>query len=287
MKIGIMVDSLRLPIREGIRAARELGAEGLQMYAVSGEMSPEALGQAARHELADYIRSEGLVVAAICGDLGGHGFCVESDNPARIDRSKRIMDLAKELGTNVVTTHIGVIPEDESDPRYAVLHDACSRLGEFADSMEATFAVETGPEPAERLGRFIRSLPCNGVRVNFDPANLVMVIGEDAAKAVAQVGDLIVHTHAKDGVMLKRTDPSIIYRAFAEGGIEGFSVDEWFREVPLGEGGVDFPRYLDALRSVGYEGFLTIEREVGDQPREDIRRAVEFLREARRPGEHL
>ncbi len=287
MKIGVMIDSLRLPLREGIHAAGELGAEGLQMYAVSGEMSPESLGQAARHELASYIRSEGLVVAAICGDLGGHGFCVEADNPARIDRSKRIMDLAKELGSDVVTTHIGVIPEDDGDPQYAVLHEACTRLGEFADSMEASFAVETGPEPAARLGRFIRSLPCNGVRVNFDPANLVMVIGEDAAAAVEEVGDLIVHTHAKDGVMLKKTDPSIIYRAFAEGGVEGFSVDDWFREVPLGEGAVDFPRYLDALRSIGYEGFLTIEREVGDQPREDIGAAVEFLRKARRQEEIL
>jgi L-ribulose-5-phosphate 3-epimerase len=282
MKIGVMVDSLRLPLREGIHVARELGAEGLQMYAVSGEMSPETLGQSARHELSAYIRSEGLVVAAICGDLGGHGFCVEADNPARIDRSKRIMDLAKELGTNVVTTHIGVVPENENDPQYAILHAACTRLGEFADSMDATFAVETGPEPAARLGRFIRSLPCNGVRVNFDPANLVMVIGEDAAQAVKDVGDLIVHTHAKDGVMLKKTDPSVIYRAFAEGGAEGFSVDDWFREVPLGQGTVDFPRYLEALRSIGYDGFLTIEREVGDQPREDIAQAVEFLREVRR-----
>lgn len=282
MNIGIMVDSLRLPIREGIRVAGELGAEGLQMYAVSGEMSPEQLGERQRHELADLIRSEGLVVAAICGDLGGHGFCVEADNPERIDRSKRIMDLAKELGSNVVTTHIGVVPEDESDPQYRILHEACARLGEFADSMEACFAVETGPEPAARLGRFIRSLPCSGVRVNFDPANLVMVIGEDAAKAVSEVGDLIVHTHAKDGVMLKRTDPAVIYRAFAEGGVEGFSVDDWFREMPLGEGDVDFPRYLDALRAAGYNGFLTIEREVGDDPQEDIRRAVEFLREARR-----
>ena len=280
MKIGIMVDSLRLPVREGIRKARELGAEGLQIYAVSGEMSPESLAPRARRELADLIRSEGLVVAAICGDLGGHGFCVAADNPVRIDRSRRIIDLAKELGTDVVTTHIGVVPQDETDRQYAVLHDACTRLGEFAGSMEATFAIETGPEPAARLGRFVRSLPCRGVRVNFDPANLVMVIGEDAAQAVREVGDLIVHTHAKDGVMLKKTDPLLIYRSFAEGGIEGLAMEELFREVPLGEGSVNFPAYLAALREVGYDGFLTIEREVGDRPEEDIRRAVEFLKDS-------
>jgi len=275
MKIGIMVDSLRLPVREGIRKAKELGAAGIQVYAVAGEMSPEALGPKDRRELADLIRSEGLVLAAICGDLGGHGFSREADNPPRIERSKRIMDLARELGTGVVTTHIGVIPADERDRRYGVLQEACARLGEYGDSVGACFAIETGPEPAARLARFIRSLPCRGVRVNFDPANLAMVIGEDAAEAVRAAAGLVVHTHAKDGLMLKRCDPEELYRTFAEGGM--LRVDEYIREVPLGDGAVDFPRYLAALRAVGYDGFLTIEREVGEQPEEDIRRAIEFL----------
>jgi sugar phosphate isomerase/epimerase len=277
MKIGIMVDSLRLPAREGIRKAKELGAAGLQMYAVAGELAPESLGPAQRRELADFIHSEGLTVAAICGDLGGHGFLIAEDNPARIERSKRIMELAKDLGTSVVTTHIGVVPENEGDRQYGILHDACTRLGEFADTAGAVFAIETGPEPAARLGRFIRSLRCRGVRVNFDPANLAMVIGEDPSAAVRDVADLIVHTHAKDGIMLKRPDPAALYRAFAEGSSAAIKPDEYIREVPLGEGAVNFPKYLGALRDIGYDGFLTIEREVGDQPEEDIRRAVQFL----------
>lgn len=276
MKIGIIVDCLRLPIRQGIRKAKELGAAGVQIYAVAGEMAPEALGPAARREIAGLIRSEGLELAAICGDLGGHGFRRAEENPSRIERSKRIMELAKELGTDVVTTHIGVIPADERDPACRVLHDACVRLAEFAAAMGASFAIETGPEPAARLARFVRSLPGRGVRVNFDPANLAMVIGEDAAEAVRAVGDLVVHTHAKDGLMLKRCDPEALYAEFAEGGGR-YRIEEYIREVPLGEGAVDFPRYLAALRTVGYDGFLTIEREVGDHPEEDIGRAVGFL----------
>jgi L-ribulose-5-phosphate 3-epimerase len=280
MKIGIMVDSLRLPAREGIRKAKELGATGLQMYAVAGELSPEGLGPAARRELADFIHSQGLTVAALCGDLGGHGFQVAEDNPARIERSKRIMELAKDLGTDVVTTHIGVVPENERDRRYQVLHDACTRLGEFADTVGAVFAIETGPEPAARLGRFIRSLSCKGIRVNFDPANLAMVIGENASAAVRDVADLVVHTHAKDGIMLQRPDPVALYGAFADGSSASLKPDEYIREVPLGEGAVDFPAYLAALKDIGFDGFLTIEREVGDKPEEDIRRAVQFLSRA-------
>ncbi len=277
MKIGIMVDSLRLPIRDGIQKAAELGAEGLQMYAVKGEMAPEQLDANGRRELRGYIESLGLQVAAVCGDLGGHGFARAEDNPAKIERTKRIIELAKDLGTNVVTTHLGVVPEDKSAQGYGVIRDACTELGTFADSVEACLAVETGPEPTERLGGLIRSLPCSGIRVNFDPANLAMVIGENAADGVRNIGDLIVHTHAKDGIMIQKTDPARIYGSFAGDG-EKIQVDEYFREVPLGEGDVEFPPYLAALREAGFDGFLTIERETGDNPEADIAKAISYLR---------
>lgn len=280
MNIGIMVDSLRMPLREGIVKAKELGAAGLQIYAVEGEMAPENLGKEGRKELKRFIEDQGVAVAAICGDLGGHGFAVSEDNPHKIERSKRIVELAKDLGTDVITTHLGVVPADESAPAYSAIRDACEAIGRFADSMEACFAVETGPEPASRLGKFIRALPCDGVRVNFDPANLAMVIGENAAESVRTVGDLIVHTHAKDGVMVSKSDPAKIYGFFAEGGIGDLRLDDFFKEVPLGEGDVDFPAYLTALAGTGYDGYLTIEREDGENPAADIAKAVEFLREA-------
>ncbi|MBT3272076.1 MAG: sugar phosphate isomerase/epimerase [Spirochaetales bacterium] len=276
MKIGIMVDSFRLPIREGIQKAAELGAQGLQMYAVKGEMAPEQLDKSGRKELRDYVESLGLEVAAVCGDLGGHGFTHAGANPDKIERSKRIIELAKDLGTSVVTTHLGVVPEDESSPEYIAVRDACEELGTFADSIEACLAVETGPEPSERLGRFIRSLPCSGIRVNFDPANLAMVIGEKADDGVRNIGDLIVHTHAKDGVMIAKTDPAKIYGSFA-GDEEGINVNVYFKEVPLGEGDVEFVPYIAALQKAGFDGFLTIERETGDDPAADIAKAVGFL----------
>jgi L-ribulose-5-phosphate 3-epimerase len=155
---------------------------------------------------------------------------------------------------------------------------ACAELARYGDLVGAAFAVETGPEPSERLRRFLDSLGSKGVRVNLDPANLAMVIGEDAAAAVRNLGPYIVHTHAKDGVMLKKADPEILYGAFAGDAPEGFCVDDYLREVPLGQGQVNWPEYLAALEEIGYKGFLTIEREVGDDPAKDIKEAVEFLR---------
>ncbi|NLA83919.1 MAG: sugar phosphate isomerase/epimerase [Clostridiales bacterium] len=278
-KIGVMVDSFRIGIIEGIRKAAEVGGEGIQIYATKGEMAPQNLSAKRRKEILNIIKDNGLAVSAICGDLGGHGFAIESDNPERIEQSKRIMDLARDLETNVVTTHIGVIPSDPDHDRYKILQDACNKLGEYGDEVGAYFAIETGPERATVLKGFLDSLSSGGVRVNMDPANLVMVTDDEPVQAVYTLKDYIVHTHAKDGIMLKKTDPEKIHHTFAEGGIEEIiQLGEYFIETPLGEGNVDFPKYLKALEDIGFKGFLTIEREVGEEPEKDIRLAVDFLR---------
>lgn len=277
-KIGVMVDSFRLDIVDGIKKAREVGAEGIQVYATCGDLAPENLSPSRRRELLNIIRDNGLVVSALCGDMGGHGFAVAEDNEQRIEKSKRIMDLARDLDTRVVTTHIGVIPKDSTHPRYKILQDACNALGEYGDQVGAYCAIETGPEKAVVLKAFIDSLNSNGVRVNFDPANLVMVTGDDPVEAVKTLRNYIVHTHAKDGIMKQQTDPERIYNFFAEGGIEDLRIGDYFLETPLGQGAVDFPSYLKALEEIGFNGFLTIEREVGDNPEKDIRLAVDFLK---------
>ena len=109
-----------------------------------------------------------------------------------------------------------------------------------------------------------------GVGVNLDPANFVMVTDQDPVEAVNMLGKYIVHTHVKDGVMLKKTDPEIIYEHFATGGIEALNVADFFLETPLGEGKVDFPKYLEALRAANFDGFLTVERETGEDVVADI-----------------
>jgi L-ribulose-5-phosphate 3-epimerase len=274
-KIGVLADSFRLPIREGILKAREAGAEGIQIYATTGQMAPENLDAAKRRELLDFIESNGMAVSALCGDLGGHGFMDAKDNPGRIERSKRIMELAVELKTTVVTTHIGVVPEDPETGTWETLWNACNRLAEFGDTIGASFAIETGPEKAATLKKFLDSLTARGVRVNMDPANLVMVAGDDASQATECLAPYIVHTHAKDGIMLQSFDPA----AFYSGQMGADEAGQCFREVPLGEGSVDFPRYLKTLQNIGYSGFLTIEREVGEDPEKDIRAAVAFLKD--------
>lgn len=271
--IGVMLESFRLPIEEALGKARDLKVQGIQVYATTGELAPDRLSAAQRKEFLKKVRDHGLVVSAVCGDLG-HGFGDAQKNPGLVESSKRILDLSLEWESGIVTTHIGVVPEDRNHPRYRIMQDACGELARYADSAGAKFAVETGPETAANLKAFLDSLRSRGVSVNLDPANLVMVTGDDPVAAVRTLKDYIVHTHAKDGKNLYYREPEKVYGIVFTEKLESPS----FEEVPLGEGGVDFPAYLDALREIGYKGFLTIEREVGEQPEEDIGKAVTFLR---------
>lgn len=247
-----MAESLGLPFADAIKKAAELGVGGIQMY----ETEPEKLTDAVIREKCDIVKSNGLVFSAICGDFNPH-FSDEERSAADVERSLRIIEAAKKFGCNIVTTHIGKVPVEECRTK-EIMRNACRTLAEYADSIGSCFAVETGTEMADTLASFLDSLGASGVKVNFDPANLVMCIGDRPETAVKTLGKYIVHTHAKDGIMLGE--------------------NSW-EELPLGEGHVNFDTYLPALASTGYDGFLTIERETGADPIADISMAVGFLRE--------
>ena len=207
-RIGVIIDSFRTDIPTAVKKAAEVGAQGIQVYATRGEMAPENMNAQRIADFKALVADNGLVISALCGDLGG-GFGNKEENPE-------------------------------------------------------TSAVLKG---------FLDSLGSTGVGVNLDPANLVMVTGDDPAGAVYNLQKYIVHTHAKDGKQLYYKDPEIIYGLVKDSLVTGPS----FLEVPLGEGQVPWEKYLNALEDIGYKGFLTIEREVGDDPAKDIRSAVEFL----------
>lgn len=253
-KVGVMIESFRLGVKEGIRKAAEVGADGFQIFVTGGEMAPSAMGRTARQHFAQFVADHGLVISALCADFGV-GFLNADKNDETVEKSKACVDLALDLGTRILTTHIGTLPGDDRDPRWRACEEAVLELARYAESREAFFATETGPESPEHLKRFLDGIDSEGIKVNYDPANFVMS-GFDQLGGVKILGDYIVHTHAKDGVR----------------------IDGKPKEVPLGEGQVDFPRYIALLDEVGYDGFLTIEREVGDDPVGDIVKAVRYLR---------
>ena len=276
-RIGAMLESFRLPVPEAIKKASELGVDGLQMFATTGDYAPENITAERKRELLSMTEGCGLSFSALCGDLG-MSFDVPERNPSLIEKSKRILDLANELGTNIVTTHVGLIPEDKGDRRYRIMQDACYELCRYADSTGSHFAIETGPEKAETLRDFLEPFGSTGMAVNLDPANFVMVTGTDPVESVRILSKYIVHTHAKDGRKLNDATPAQIFGLVPK--TEEQNKTKAFEELPLGQGDVDFDGYLRALDGTGYRGYLTIERECGSDPVHDIALAVNFLREA-------
>ena len=157
------------------------------------------------------------------------------------------------------------------------MQEACFELSRYADSIGSHFAIETGPETSATLKSFLDTLDSKGVAVNLDPANLVMVTGDAPVVAVHNLKDYIVHTHAKDGVKLFDADPEYVYHV-VHPIPEEIQNKRFYLEVPLGDGSVPYIHYLKALEEVGYRGFLTIEREVGENPAKDIKKAIDYLK---------
>ncbi|MCQ2512988.1 MAG: sugar phosphate isomerase/epimerase [Lachnospiraceae bacterium] len=274
-KIGTLADWFGVGIIDGIKESEKCGATGVQLYAADS-FDPRTASPAFIAEVKQTAIDCGQKVTALCCELGGYGLEKPQDNPEKIDYLKKCADLAKELDCPVLTTHLGVVPATKDDPTYQVLVDACKEIAAYAYPLGVTLAIETGPENACLLRGFIEDCG-DGVGVNFDPANFVMVGADDEVNAVRILGDKIVHTHAKDGKNVNKIASADFYHMFAEGGLEWMAKADICVETPLGQGNVRWPEYLKALKETGYDGYLTIEHEVEDKA-DEIREAVDFLK---------
>ncbi len=280
MKYGVIAQRFGMPLFDSITASAEAGADGVQLYAVSPRERLVDFSAAERKEVINFCRDKGLEIFSICGEVGGFGFREEDKNPAKIDFTKRNMDLALELGCNIVTSHIGVVRTEKDSPLRQAQLESLGKISEYAQKCNAFFAIETGPENAAILKAFLDELAAPNIGINMDPGNLVMVPGDDPVAGVRKFGKYILHTHIKDGVRHKPCDPEIIYHAFATGGIKSLieKSGKFFSETPVGQGSVNWPEYLAALAETGYDGAMVIEREVACSSVDEISQIINFMK---------
>ncbi|MGN0741056.1 MAG: sugar phosphate isomerase/epimerase family protein [Candidatus Fimadaptatus sp.] len=279
-RIGVMAESFAVGVPKGMEMAAQVGAAAVQVY-VGGRGATQSVWTGDyRREILKKARDCGQVISAMCGDLGGHAFEGRAENDEwRIDEVKRMFDLCLDMDCTILTNHIGRVPADPAHPRYAVMVDAMQRIDRLGRESGCRLAIETGPETPATLKRFLDDIGGSNIGINFDPANLKMVMDVDAAEGVRTLGSHILHTHAKDGKIYKFMGGEEVYGIFCDGGIEDLQkLGDYFEEVPLGEGDVNWDGYIKALDEVGYQGYFTIERECGADPATDIRLAVAFLR---------
>jgi sugar phosphate isomerase/epimerase len=191
------------------------------------------------------------------------GFVPPATRAARERRTLEISDFARAMGVSSIACHIGCVPEDNTHPDYTGVRETVRRICDHAAKAGQTFALETGQEPARVLLEFIKDVARPNLRINFDPANMILYGSGDPIEALRAVGSLVVSVHAKDGDWPPKD------KAGALG-----------TERPLGQGAVGMARFVATLREIGYSGPLNVEREIEDQQQrlKDIAGGLALLR---------
>jgi sugar phosphate isomerase/epimerase len=266
MEIGVMFWAGR----DNLADLKALGVEMGQL-GVGGDM---ALTSAAAVEWREKLGEAKFAVPTVVCAYSGEdyadiptvqrtvGFVPPATREAREQRTLDASDFAAALGVKSIACHIGFVPDDHTDPDYIAVRAMVRRICRRAAEHGQTFALETGQEPADTLLRFLDDAACPNLKINFDPANMILYGSGDPIEAFEKLASHVVSVHAKDGDW-----PT-------ESGMLG-------KEMPLGQGAVGMAKFVAALKKAGYTGSVNVEREIEDQTQRlaDIKMGVALLRE--------
>lgn len=253
--VGLKLESLGLPLRAALTDAARIGAAGVQLDAV-GDVAPDTLSQSGRRAFVALLRTLNLELTAVGCPLRRGLDAAENQQP-RLEYVQKVMGLAFELGARVVVVSAGQVPDKEDTPDAGRLRESLLALGQHGDRIGTTLALETGLEAGDVLANYLATFDTGSLKANVDPANLLLH-GFDPFAAVLALRGRIAHTHARDG--------------------RKASASRAAREVPVGNGDIDWLAWLEALEEVEYRGWLVVEREEGETKRADVEAGVAFLR---------
>ena len=275
MKIAIIPTTGGADPYRGMEIATELVVEGVHIGATGGGLDLEHKTRSERAEILQRIRGYGLEVSALIGWGGNVDLGEEEGLAENIAWGQRLNETAVDMAGGLWMAHVGIMPEDPSDPKWSRFRDALGQIVTHGASIGAVLALETGPEPPTVVRAMLEEINSPGLRINFDPANLLLwppVIAQrhnvpfdyeaamrdfDPVEGLRTLIPYVVHAHAKDSVL------------HPDGSCE---------EVPLGTGMTNWPVLYSIFQEHHYTGFYAIEREVGEDAMGDVRKAVEFLR---------
>ena len=178
------------------------------------------------------------------------GFTEEELRADRIARTKEVSRFAAALGIRALSCHLGFIPSDRKEALYQELRDLTRFLCDTCRECDQDFVLETGQESADVLLGFIADVNRNNLKVNFDPANMIMYGSGDPLAALEILSPHVLSVHCKDAISPLADTVGLLGE-----------------ECALGDGEVDFPAFLKQLKKMNYQGLLTIEREAPNPDR--------------------
>ena len=239
---------------EQIHQIRDLGFTNVQIAAPPEEVLED---HSKRRGLIETLTDSGVEVTTVFVGFSGEsyadiptvvetvGYLNPDTRPERVRKTERISDFANELGVDKVAAHVGFVPEDTEDPAHQPMVDAVGSVADHCNTNGQTFSLETGQETAPALLHFLKTLGRDNVKVNFDPANMILYGSGEPIEALGIVADHVISVHAKDG------------KCPTASGQLG-------TEFPIGQGDVGMDKFVAKLKEIGYTGPLTMEREIPD-----------------------
>ena len=252
--------------------AHELGIPTIQIHAPHAGNRTQATADEILQRLAKYE----IKVTAVFGGFDGEsyadiptveqtvGLVPAETQAARLAEMKEISDFAKMLGCPVIALHLGFVTHDTKSAEYQQIVSVTKDLCDYAANNGQSLHLETGQETAEGLVKFIGDTGSSNLFVNFDPANMILYGTGEPIEALKMIGNRVRSVHFKDAKW-----------AAAPG-------KEWGEEMPLGDGEVGIETYMTTLKEIGYDGPLTIEREIPQDPQRqkaEIGHAVNLINE--------
>ncbi len=225
-----------------------------------------------RRALTKLLRNSGIEIVTLFAAFDGEdyadipavqrtvGLVPVATRPRRLEEAKKLSEFACEFGIKNFAFHVGFVPEDPADPGYQSIARCIRMLADECRFNGQQFCFETGQESADALLRFMTDVKSTNLKVNFDPANMVLYGSGDPVEALGKLGEHVVTVHCKDGKW-------------------PIAKDRLGVETPLGQGDVGFDRFIAKLRDIGYQGPLVIEREItGEQQIADVRLGISLLK---------
>ena len=254
-KLGVVLESTGLPVRRALQEVAKLGIHGIQVDAV-GDLAPDQLTDTGRREFRNLLKSYDLELSALNCPLR-RGLDVDENLQPRIEYVRKVMQLASDLGPRRVVVPLPKVPEDAAAPRALTAREALTALGSFGDRVGTVLALEAGLDPGEKVRDYLNSFDTGSLLVNFDPANFLLN-GFDPLASLTALAGKVAHTHARDA------------RTATMSGVA--------REVPVGAGDIEWMVFVATLESIDYRGFLTVDREAGEDRFADAAAGVQFLK---------
>ena len=255
LRIGIVVESTGLDVRQALTAAARMGAQGVQVDALR-DLAPDALGTTGRREFRNLLRSYDLELAALNVPVR-RGLDVAEDLQPRLERIRKSMQLAFDLGARRIVVQCPKLPDDPATPRANLMRESLTSLGTYGDRIGCAVALEVGYDPSEKIKAYLAGFDTGSLKVTYDPANFLLH-GHDPLANLMPLTGLLAHVHARDA--------------------RSAGLSRGLQEVPVGAGDIDWMAFTATLQVMEYDGFLTVEREQGEDKLTDVINGVAFLK---------